>query len=333
MRRKSINRCSWQNIVFICSIIILTISFTVGLGISQEEKNQQDDWWPSRYGVDDVIGAANEVTPEKVLQAARLITKGKVYDLQLTLVPEGPAFPPRYYQFQLMYNNLHPSRWLGSNHFSWSDEIIAGNLGTFTQVDCLGHAGIEEVFYNGRKWGDIATPAGLKTNSCEQTPPLMTRGVLLDVAAYKGVSVLPDDYVITTADIEGALKKQGGITVEPGDIVIFHTGWIQSYWLKDNKRYISSEPGPSSEAAHWLIDKRVAAVGADNWGVEAFPVKGSNEMFDLHQELITKNGIYLLENVVSEQLARDKVYEFAFVMSFLKAKGAGQTWGTFTGIK
>jgi kynurenine formamidase len=275
-----------------------------------------------------VIGAANEVTPKKVIKAAKLITKGKVYNLQLTLEPGGPAFPPRFYQFQLMYNNLHPSRWLGSNHFSWSDEVIAGNLGTFTQIDCLGHAGIEEVFYNGRKWGEIATPAGLKTNSCELTPPLMTRGVLIDVAAYKGVSVLPDDYVITPADIEGALKKQGGIKVEPGDIVIFHTGWIQSYWMKDNKRYISSEPGPSTKAAKWLADKRVTAVGADNWGVEAFPVK-DGKAFDLHQELITKNGIYLLENVVTEELARDKVYEFAFVMTFLKAKGAGQSWGTF----
>ncbi len=317
----------WYRIAFINAAVLVIVSLTVGLVMGEEDK-----WWPSKYGADDMIRAANEVTLEKVLQAAKLITKGKVYDLQLTLEPGGPAFPPRYYQFQLMYNNVHPSRMLGSNQFSWSDEIIAGNLGTFTQVDCLGHAGIGERFYNGRNWGDIATPGGLKTNSCDQAPPLMTRGVLIDVAAYKGVEVLPDKYVITPEDIEGALKRQGNMKIEPGDIVIFHTGWIQSYWLKDNKRYISSEPGPSTAAAQWLIEKRVTAVGADNWGVEAFPLE-SDEAFILHQDLITKNGIYLLENVVSEKLAADKVYEFAFVMTFLKTRGSGQTWGTFAAVR
>lgn len=309
------------------SFLVAIFTITIGISTAQEGK-----WWPSKYGADDVIGAINEVTPAKVQQASKLIKQGKVYDLQLTLQPEGPAFPPRFYQFQLMYNNIHKSRWLGSNHFSWSDEVIAGNLGTFSQVDCLGHAGIEELFYNGRPWGEIATPGGLKTNSCDQIPPVVTRGVLIDIAGYKGVSVLPDDYVITVADIEGALKKQGNMKVEPGDVVIFHTGWIQSYWLKDNKRYISSEPGPSTEAAKWLVEKRVTAVGADNWGVEAFPLK-NGEAFPLHQELITKNGIYLLENVVTEKLARDKAYEFAFIMTFLKAKGSGQTWGTFAAVR
>ncbi|HEX3035132.1 MAG TPA: cyclase family protein [Thermodesulfobacteriota bacterium] len=322
----------WDRIVFTCAVVLSIVSLTVGLGISQEEKTQEAQWWPSRYGADDVIGAANEVTPEKVIQSANLIKQGKFYDLQLTLEPGVPAFPPRYYQFQLMYNNVHPARWLGSNHFSWSDEVIAGNLGVATQVDCLGHAGIEELFYNGKKWGDIATPGGLKTNSCEQTPPLMTRGVLIDVAGYKGVSVLSDTYEITKEDIEGALKRQGNMKVGPGDVVIFHTGWIQSYWMKDNQRYSSQEPGPGVEAGQWLIDKRVAAVGADNWGLEVFPAK-DDTAFKVHQDLITKNGIYILETVATEELARDKAYEFAFIMTFLKAKGAGQTWGTFAAVR
>jgi kynurenine formamidase len=331
MKRKDwLSKWHWYSIAFACILVLAVIILTAGLAVSQETNNEQK-WWPSRYGVNDVVGAINEVTPQKVNQAAQLIKQGKVYDLQLTLEPGGPAFPPRFYQFQLMYNNIHKSRWLGLNHFSWSDEIIAGNLGTFTQVDCLGHAGIEERFYNGRTWGDIATPAGLKTTGCEQALPVMTRGVMVDVAAYKKVSVLPDNYAITPEDIEGALKQQGNTKLGPGDIVIFHTGWIQSYWLKDNKRYISSEPGPGIEAAKWLAERRVVAVGADNWGVEAFPLKNRNA-FPLHQELITKNGIYLLENVVTEELARNKVYEFAFVMTFLKAKGAGQTWGTFAAV-
>lgn len=331
MKKKDwLRKWHWYLIAFVCTLILAVVILTPGLSVAQQT-NQEQKWWPSRYGANDVVGAINEVTPQKVNQAAQLIKQGKVYDLQLTLEAGRPAFPPRFYQFQMMYN-IHKSRWLGANHFSWGEEIVAANLGTFTQIDCLGHAGIEERFYNGRAWEDIATPTGLKTIGCEQALPVMTRGVMVDIAAYKKVSVLPDNYVITPDDIEGALKQQGNTKLEPGDIVIFNTGWIQTYWLKDGKRYMSSEPGIGIEAAKWLIQRRVVAVGADNWGVEAFPLQNGN-LFPSHQEFITKNGIYLMENVVTEQLARNKVYEFAFVMTFLKAKGAGQTWGTFAAVR
>ena len=283
----------------------------------------------SLYGKGEGIGAARELTPEKIVEAGALIKKGKVYDMQLTLVSDAPAFPPRYYKFQLMYNNIHPSRKLGKNDFRWSDEIIAGNLGTFTQIDCLGHAGIGENFYNGRKWGDIATGAGLTELGCENIPMSFSRGVLIDVAAYKGVAVMEGGYEITVDDLRGALKKQN-LEILPSDIIVLNTGWIAAYWMKDNDKYISSEPGISTSAARWLAKKNPIAVGADTWGLDNYP--SGDTAFTAHQELITKRGIYILENLVTEELVKDKVYEFAFVMSFLKTKGAGQTWGTFIAI-
>jgi kynurenine formamidase len=285
-------------------------------------------WFPSRYGAKDERGALNEVTNNKVRQAASLVRQGRVYNLQMTLVPGAPAFPPRYFQFSLIYNNVYNK--LGKNDFRWSDEIVAGYLGTFTQLDCPGHAGIGEVFYNGRHWRDIATPQGLKENSCEKLPPVVTRGLLLDIAGLKGVPVLPDDYAITVGDIEAALRRQG-LRIDAGDVVLFHTGWMQ-YFFTNPKRWISREPGLVLESARWLAQRRPAAVGADTWGVDLWPTKDGSA-FAPHQELITKNGVLYLENVVTQELARDKVYEFAFVMTFLRVKGAGQTWGTFIAIR
>lgn len=285
-------------------------------------------WFPPRYGAKDQRSALNEVTATKVRQAAALITRGKAYGLQMALEPGKPAFPPRYFQFLLIYNNVYNK--LGDNDFRWSDEIISGYLGTFTQVDCLGHAGIGERFYGGRHWRDIATPKGLKEIGCEKLPPVITRGILLDIAGLKGVKVLPDDYAIAVADIEEALR-QGNLRIDAGDVVIFHTGWM-NYFFTEPKRWISREPGLVLETARWLARRRPAAVGADTWGIDLWPTKDGSA-FAPHQELITNNGILLLENVVTGELVRDRVYEFAFVLSFLKVKGAGQSWATFVAVR
>ena len=311
------------------AVVAATIAAAaLAIGPSQGHA-EGEKWFPSRYGAEDERGALNEVKPDKTKQAASLIREGRVYDLQMALVAGAPAFPPRYYQFSMVYNNVYNH--LGNNDFRWSDEVIAGYLGTFTQVDCLGHAGIGELFYNGRHWRDIATPGGLKQNGCEKLPPVLSRGVLVDIAGLKGVSVLPDDYAITVEDVQAALQRQGGIRIGPGDVVLFHTGWM-SYFQSDPQRWISREPGLILSTARWLASHRLAAVGADTWGIDLFPTKDGSA-FASHQELITKNGILLLENVVTQQLAEERVYEFAFVLSFLKAKGAGQTWGTFLAIR
>lgn len=309
--------------VSVMLVVLVSLAIGGGIGFSYAQ-----GWFPSRYGAKDERGALNEVTVTKVRQVAALIQRGKIYDLQMALEPGKPAFPPRYFQFSLVYNNVYNK--LGNNDFRWSDEVIAGYLGTFTQVDCLGHAGIGEQFYNGRHWRDIATPQGLKENGCEKLPPILTRGILLDIAGLRGVRVLPDDYAITVTDIEAALRRQGNLRIDAGDVVIFHTGWM-NYFFTDPKRWISREPGLVLQTARWLAQRRPAAVGADTWGIHLWPTKDGSA-FAPHQELIARNGILLLENVVTGQLVRDRVYEFAFVMSFLKVKGAGQSWGTFVAV-
>jgi kynurenine formamidase len=109
--------------------------------------------------------------------------------------------------------------------------------------------------------------------------------------------------------------------LKPGDVVVFHTGWGR-HWGKDNATFMKGEPGPGMEVGKWLIEKQVSVVGADSWGVEVVPNPDGNLAFPVHQELITKNGIFIHENLATEQLAADGVYQFCYMMLPLRIKGA-----------
>ena len=148
----------------------------------------------------------------------------------------------------------------------------------------------------------------------------LTRGVLLDVAAYKGVERLEVGYVITRADLEGTLERQK-VEIREGDVVLFHTGH-GLLWMVDNETYNSGAPGPGVRAIRWLIDKKIVMTGADSWPVEAVPGEDPDASFEVHEWLIVRSGIYNLENLDLAALAADEVYEFAFFFSPLRLKGA-----------
>jgi kynurenine formamidase len=293
-----------------------------------EVEAQQPVAGADRYG-GHPLGALGEVTPEKTREAAQLIRDGRTYDLSMEIVPDAPAFPPRYFNHTLIYNNVY--RGAGSNDMRWSEELITGYLGTFTQIDCLGHAGIGEQFYGGRQWEQIATPTGLSELGCTDLQPVLTRGILLDVAAVRGVTRLDAGYEITVPDLEEALRRHDIDRIEPGDIVVLHTGWMSVYHA-DPERWIEGQPGIGAPAARWLAERRPAAVGADTWGIERWPTPDETA-FLIHQILITQHGIPLLENLVTEQLVRDGVHEFAFGLNFAPVRGAGQSWGAFTAYR
>jgi kynurenine formamidase len=140
------------------------------------------------------------------------------------------------------------------------------------------------------------------------------------VAALKGVAQLEGGYEISVADITAALARQK-VEIHAGDIVIFHTGW-GSLWIKDNAKFNAGAPGPGLAAAQYLVDHRVVMVGADTWSMEVIPNPNKDLQFPVHQLLIPRNGTYIFENLVTEDLARDRVYEFAFFFAPLKLKGA-----------
>ena len=281
------------------------------------------DWFPSKWGADDEKGAANHMTPQRISDAAKLVKSGKVYELGITVSPATPAFPPRDCKLYVVQPNQQAGETLGPTKTTYNDDILNCWVGIGSQLDGLGHLGIDNVYYNGHKAKDFAEPTGLKKLGIEKVPAMVARGVLLDMAAYLGMDVVKEGTPYNREQIEGAAQKQG-VEIREGDVVIFHSGWL-SLIESDPKRYGSVEPGLGKEGALYLASKSVMAVGADTWGVEAIPFEDGVGLFEIHQILLARNGIYILENMNTGALAKDKVYEFMFVLGHSKYKGAVQS--------
>lgn len=286
------------------------------------------DWTKSKWGPKDEIGAANLITPKSVLLAAKLVKTGKTYSLGIVVDSKTPAFPPRGLSLTILQPNQVKTTGLGKTKTTYNDDIFMGWLGIGPQLDGLGHIGIDHVYYNGHRVDKFAKADGLTKLGIEKVPPIVARGVLLDMAAYYGVKIVKEGTPYTREDIIGAAKKQG-VEIRKGDVVLFHSGWLNLLDGKDGtkpdpKRYVSREPGLGKTGAQYLIEKEVVAVGADTWGLEAVPFEKGVGVFEIHQMLIPKNGIYILENMDTRQLVKDKGWEFMFVLGAARLRGAVQ---------
>jgi kynurenine formamidase len=277
------------------------------------------DEFPRRYGPEDEIGAANEITADTVLRAASLITHGSRYNLGQILEPTSPTQSWRYWRTTPNLERLVPGHGVGINQLTGLEENIAGSSHSGTHLDGLGHIGIGESAYNGYRYADIINGDGLTRLGIETVPPFVTRGVVLDIAALVGETMLDAERTITAADLEGAAERQG-VIVGPGDALLIHTGWGR-LWTADGHRYVSTEPGIGLEAAAWCTDRRVSLIGADNWAVEVVTSEATS-IFPVHQHCIARFGCYLLENVRTDELVRDGVHEFCFTVMPIRSKGA-----------
>ena len=299
---------------------LLLILVPVASSIAQTPAGPE--WWPSQWGADDERGAANLITSASVLEAASLIREGRIYELGRRYETGMPLFGNRH--FSLTIPGLPTVNLGGENSVVFNDELVSGELGQIgTQFDGLGHVGTEIdgdfVFYNGFKLSEFGTAYGLTRIGVENVGSIFTRGVLVDVPRYKGVSRLDPQYVITVEDIEGALELQE-TEIREGDAVLFYTGWGQ-LWMVDNESYGVDEPGPGITAIKWLADKNILMTGADNYAMEASPGENPGRPIEGHQWLLSR-GIYNLENLDLSGLAADRVYEFAFIFSPMKLVGA-----------
>lgn len=285
-----------------------------------------EDWTDSPWGAEDELGAANLITPESVLEAASLIKTGKTYNLGIVVDSTTPAFAPRSMSITILQPNQVTTQGLGHNHMTYNDDIFMGWLGIGPQIDGLGHIGIDHVYYNGFPGAEVASADGLKLLGLEKLPPLVARGVLLDMAAYYGQQIVEEGTPYTREDIIAAADQQG-VEVRNGDVVLFHSGWLNLLDGEepDHNRYVSVEPGLGLSGAEYLAEIGVLAVGADTWGLEAVPFEeGDAGVFKVHQILIPQNGIYILENMETRELIADGVNEFMFVLGVTRMKGAVQ---------
>jgi kynurenine formamidase len=302
---------------------LLGLMAAVGLSTWALGQSPAARWWPSEWGADDQRGAANRMTPAKVLEAKQLIQTGRVFQLG-RLYEHGMPLPGKRH-FSLTIPGSPTGGPNGKNQLVHHDDLFSGELGQIgTQLDGLGHVGVrvgnEDLFYNGFKRSEFGKAYGLEKLGIENVGVFFTRGLLLDVAALRKTDRLPAGYVVTADDLQACLKA-GKLQINPGDIVCIRTGHGR-LWMKDNDAFGAGEPGLGLDAARWLSSQKVTLVGSDNWAIEVVPHEDSDLPFPVHEWLLVKNGIYLLENLDLEELAAAGVREFAFIFSPLRFKGA-----------
>jgi kynurenine formamidase len=272
---------------------------------------------PSKWGPGDERGSGNHMKPQTVLEAVKLIKTGEVIELAHVLGPTMPFFGPRRFDMHLKRTFMNT----GTNERGSNEEMVLSEIGQVgTQFDGFAHQSHRNSHYNCFKTDEISSRSGFTKLGIQNTGAFITRGVLIDVAGFKGVETLGDNYEITVADLEGALNKQN-TTLQAGDAIIIHTGWGKIYG-KDNARFVKSCPGIGVKAAEWLIAKDPILLGSDNWPVEVAPNPDPQLSLPVHQIALVVNGVHLLENLKLDELVSKQAYAFAFIMQPLKIQGA-----------
>jgi kynurenine formamidase len=300
---------------------VLATAATLALGFATNAMAQAD-WCKSKWGPADEKGALNLVTPQVTAEAAKLIKTGKTYQLGVETNSKTPAFGTRTFSLLIQQPGQAHGGSLGPTKTTYNDDIIMGYVAVGSQLDGLGHIGVDGIYYNCNKASDFAMPDGLTKLGIEKVPAFATRGVMLDMTAYYNVAMVPEGTAFNKKEIDEQSAKQG-ITIRSGDVVLFHTGW-QALVGKDNKRFMSGEPGLGKGGAEYLAAKGVVAVGADTWGLEVLPFEKDVGVFEVHQILLARNGVFILENMDTSGLAKDKAYEFMFVLGHSRLTGAVQ---------
>lgn len=287
----------------------------------------------SPWGPADEIGALNMMTDASRAAILGRIDGRKVYDLSVEYyngMPSWSEIGDPTYKMWLTHTPrgtaVDDPLKVGAHQnklVSYTGDAISMYTHTGTHIDTLNHFGLHGEIYNGFHADEHLGDQGWKKGGAEKFPPVIARGVLIDVAAAKGVKLLPPSYQITADDLARALKRQG-TTLQRGDVVMIRTGKMTVF--HDAAKYLANPPGLSLGGARWLVEQHGAMViGADNLSLEGFPVVEKHNWIPVHSYLLAERGVPIMEVVNLEELARDRVYEFAFVGAGLKLRGASGT--------
>ena len=302
--------------VRVASGMVLCLSVATVASAQSWQPPSDSQRCPSKWGAQDQRGSGNHMKPETVLRAARLIRTGELFELGRVLSETMPMPAGRRFEILTKRTRNDPGR----NRRASNEELVVAEIGQVgTQFDTFSHQMIGSSMYNCVTLDAAASRAGFSRLGVEQVGALMTRGVLLDIAALKGVAALAETYEITPQDLQDALAAQK-VTLQPGDAVLVHTGW-GTLWGKDNARYQRASPGIGTAAAEWLARQDPMLVGADNTAVEVSPNPDPDLAGPVHQIMLVVNGIHLLENLRLDELAARRAYEFALIVEPLKIQG------------
>lgn len=283
----------------------------------------------SPHGSDDQVGALRAITAESRAAIMGRLDPARVYDLSVDYFLGMPSFQAAgdpAYQIWMTHtpagtvvDNLNGVGREINSCVGYSGDVILMYTHTGTHIDALNHFGYGSEIYNGF---DATRHLGSRhwmVCGAEQIPPIIARGVLLDVAAAKGVECLEPSYGVTVADCKDTLARQGS-SIQAGDVVLLRTGRMR-YW-PDGSRVFGNSPGLTVEAARWLTAQGIIAIGADNEAVEKTPSGRSDNWLPGHCHFLAEAGVPQLEVLNLEELSRDRLYEFGFIAAPIRLRGA-----------
>ena len=295
--------------------------------VSAAETQQQVGISP--WGPKDEIGRLNLMTPASRSAILSRVSGQKSYDLAVDMYIGMPGFQdagdPQYQMWMTHTphgNVVADSMKVGekmNRHVSYTGSAVSMYAHTGTHIDALNHFGLNGKIWNGFSETEYLGDRGWTVSGAEKLPPIIARGVLIDVAAAKGLQQLPDNYRISRKDLREALDLQG-VKLEQGDVVLIRTGRMRDY--DKAQVYMANPPGLSLDGAKFLVeDGGAMVVGADNLSLETFPSEVSDNYLPVHTYLLAQQGAPIIEMINLEELARDRVYQFAFIGASLKFRG------------
>jgi kynurenine formamidase len=279
------------------------------------------------------VGPIARLPRERLVEAARLVREGHTYSLAATRYPGMPLFPG-HPPFQVLnartprgirVAGAQPWGPVNDAGLGYMAEYVMATSHSGAHMDALAHmtVGDDSHWYGGGSADAHLTDAGPVFGDASKLPPFFTRGVLVDAPRHRGVDCLPKGSAIDAAEME-AICAAEGVTVQPWDVVLIRTGYM-GLWPDVEKMAAHKTPGPDISAARWLLERGVVATGTDTetYEVQPAPVLGvpANPQ-PVHTLLLIENGIYLMESLDLEALAKDRVYEFLFVALPVKIRGA-----------
>jgi kynurenine formamidase len=308
------------------STLVLAMNLVLGNVVNAESPSVGKSPW----GLTDEIGRLNLMTDASRAAILSRVSGGLAYDLSVEYfigMPSWQAAGDPHYRIWMTHTPhgtvIDDPLKLGkemNRHVSYTGAAISMYTHMGTHIDALNHFGLNGEIWNGFKAKDHLGDRGWTVAGAEKLPPIIARGVLIDVAAAKGMDMLPDGYRVTRKDLVQALEKQQ-VQLQTGDVVLIRTGRMQHY--EDAAAYMKNPPGMGMSAARFLVEESGAMiVGADNLSFEAFPSEVEGNYVPLHTYLLAEQGAPILELVYLEDLSRDRIYEFAFIGGSLKLRGS-----------
>ena len=283
----------------------------------------------SPFGADDEIGMLNLIDAASRDAIMRRADASRVFDLSVDNFVGMPGWvaagdPP--YQIWMTHTPPGEKVWNSTGQddatnelISYSGDAISMYTHCGTHIDTLNHFG-----YNGRLFNNFEVSKHLGSRSwnicgAEKHPPVIARGIMVDLAGMHGIDVLPPSHGVGAKELRDCLKHQG-TALEPGDVVLLRTGQMK-HWL-DTPKYIANTPGLNRDGAEYLCKGGAIMIGADNLTLEQMPSTEQGNYLPVHCYMFAEAGVPIMEMAQLDELAADKVYEFAFIGACIKLRGA-----------